>query len=186
MDNDETGARIREARKNKKITQKQLAKILNKSESSIQKYESGEVEIPNSVLEDIAKALDTTTIYLLIGREEAQLEKELNDIFDEYTAFENEDPDMKLFRQQLKYFGFDFEAYIYYIEDNKPKVITCISINEAKKQYPNYDIDIEKSYYQLTNKNNTFKVSVNDFDNLRENLKLYIQFMLQEFIKKYK
>ncbi|AGK99643.1 helix-turn-helix domain-containing protein [Desulfoscipio gibsoniae] len=52
------GTKIRELRKSKKLTQKELAKKINKSERVIQKYESGEIVPPISVIEEIAKILD--------------------------------------------------------------------------------------------------------------------------------
>lgn len=69
-DNKAIGNRIKQARKSKQITQKQLANIINKTESSIQKYECGSTEVPYSVLQQIAKALDVKISKL---------------IFDEYT-----------------------------------------------------------------------------------------------------
>ncbi|WP_373898019.1 helix-turn-helix domain-containing protein [Haloimpatiens sp. FM7315] len=92
MNKETAGDRIKEKRKSKKMTQKQLCKILNKSESSIQKYESGEVEIPHSVVEEIAKVLDTTVPYLL-GYEKGQ--KQLDEL--------------RLFKEQLKLLGCHFE-----------------------------------------------------------------------------
>lgn len=52
------GDRIKEMRKNKKVTQKELAKRIQKSERMVQKYESGEVSPPLDVIEKIADALD--------------------------------------------------------------------------------------------------------------------------------
>lgn len=52
------GRDIKKYRKKNKITQVKLANLINKSESSVQKYEKGEVEIPNSVLINIAQVLD--------------------------------------------------------------------------------------------------------------------------------
>ena len=60
-----TGEKIRRCRRSKGLTQKALAAAVNRTESSIQKYEKGEVEIPNSVLAHIAKALGVSLEYLL-------------------------------------------------------------------------------------------------------------------------
>lgn len=51
------GKAIKKARRNKKLTQKQLGEIIGKAESTIRKYENGGIEIPNSVLTEIGKAL---------------------------------------------------------------------------------------------------------------------------------
>lgn len=60
----DVGARIREKRKEKKLTQAQLAKLIDKTESSIRKYEKNLVEIPSEVMKKIATALDTSESYL--------------------------------------------------------------------------------------------------------------------------
>lgn len=65
MDNKKIGKNISIYRKAKKITQKQLANLIDRAESSIQKYEKGEVEVPLSVIEKIASVLDIPTRYLL-------------------------------------------------------------------------------------------------------------------------
>lgn len=57
MDKKIIGETIKKYRKRSKITQKQLAIMIDKSESTIQKYESGEVEAPLSVLEQICACL---------------------------------------------------------------------------------------------------------------------------------
>ncbi|MBC8059304.1 MAG: helix-turn-helix transcriptional regulator [Clostridiaceae bacterium] len=57
---------IKKYRKEKKVTQKELAKKLNKSESTIQKYESGSVTPDIKTLTDIAEILGVT-INDLIG-----------------------------------------------------------------------------------------------------------------------
>ena len=51
------GANIKRLRKETKLTQRQLGEQIGKTESSIQKYEKGLVEIPNSVIEKIAEVL---------------------------------------------------------------------------------------------------------------------------------
>lgn len=58
MDNKAVGLKIKEYRKKKKLTQKELAELINRTESSIRKYEKGLIEIPNSILEKIAQALE--------------------------------------------------------------------------------------------------------------------------------
>jgi transcriptional regulator with XRE-family HTH domain len=52
------GSKIRELRKSKKVTQKDLAKAIRRSERMVQKYESGEVPPPWTVVERIAEALN--------------------------------------------------------------------------------------------------------------------------------
>lgn len=65
MDNKAIGQKIKEFRKRKNMTQKDLAASIGRTESSIRKYEKGLVEIPNSILEQIAEKLDITVKDLL-------------------------------------------------------------------------------------------------------------------------
>lgn len=59
------GQRIKEARKNKKMTQTELASIIGRTESSIRKYEKGLTDIPSAVIQEIASALDVSSADLL-------------------------------------------------------------------------------------------------------------------------
>lgn len=59
------GQRVRKARKDKGYNQTELANVLNKSMRTIQKYENGEIEISISMINELAKVLDTTPTYLL-------------------------------------------------------------------------------------------------------------------------
>ena len=52
------GQKIKFHRKKKNITQKQLAEMIGKSKSSIEKYEAGQILPPINVIDDIAKALN--------------------------------------------------------------------------------------------------------------------------------
>lgn len=59
------GYYIQKQRKSMRLTQKQLGQLIGKTESSIQKYESGKTEIPRSVLEKIASVLGVHILELL-------------------------------------------------------------------------------------------------------------------------
>lgn len=67
------GLKIKEKRKQKKLTQQQLADLIYKTESSIRKYEKGLVEIPNSVLLQIANVLNIE-LFDLIGYDKTMSE----------------------------------------------------------------------------------------------------------------
>lgn len=133
------GNRIKQKRKEKKITQTQLANALNKSLSSIQKYESGEVEIPYSVINDIAKALATTSSYIL-GYD---LDKELEDLHKNFIENQNEDNELLLFKQQLKQLGCSFEK------------LNCTEQNNVELKYNNSTVRI--SQLEFENLHNSFK-----------------------------
>ena len=63
-DNAEIGLRIRTLRKRKGYNQQELADVLGKSLRTVQKYESGEIEVSIAVANQLAEALDTTPTFL--------------------------------------------------------------------------------------------------------------------------
>ena len=63
LHNNQIGLRIRTARKEKGINQTELANLLGKSLRTIQKYESGEIEVSIAMLNEIAKDLDCESTY---------------------------------------------------------------------------------------------------------------------------
>lgn len=62
------GMRIKEYRMNLGMTQEELAEQLYVSKKTISAYESDKIDIKVSILQDIAKALNTTVGYLVEGR----------------------------------------------------------------------------------------------------------------------
>lgn len=74
----DTGKRIKEARILNKMTQQELATKIEKTESSIRKYEKGIVDIPLGVLERLATVLNMSSGDLIYGPEEnKRLEEEI-------------------------------------------------------------------------------------------------------------
>ena len=59
------GQRIKLLRKRKGLNQSELADILGKSLRTLQKYETGEIEISIAVVNHLAEILGTTPTYLL-------------------------------------------------------------------------------------------------------------------------
>ena len=57
------GERIKTLRKKRGYNQKDLANLLGKSLRTIQKYESGEIEVSIAMVNELAKVLDTTPIF---------------------------------------------------------------------------------------------------------------------------
>ena len=64
MENKRIGENIKNARECAGLTQKELAALIGKSKSSVQKYEQGSVEIPGSVLDKIADATNTKRLFI--------------------------------------------------------------------------------------------------------------------------
>ncbi len=65
LDYAEIGQRIKELRKKKGYSQQELADMLRKSLRTVQKYETGEIEIPISVLDELSSYLNTTPTFIL-------------------------------------------------------------------------------------------------------------------------
>lgn len=62
----EIGLRIKERRKDLKMSAEDLGERLGKDRSTIYRYEKGDIEnLPLDLLEPIAEALDTTPAYLM-------------------------------------------------------------------------------------------------------------------------
>ncbi|MGN1096121.1 MAG: helix-turn-helix domain-containing protein [Eubacteriales bacterium] len=57
--------RIRDMREDKDLNQTQVAKILGMSQTGYSKYETGENDIPTSILIKLARFYDTSIDYLL-------------------------------------------------------------------------------------------------------------------------
>ena len=64
-DNTAIGTRIKNLRKNKGYTQQEFADIIGKSLRTLQKYETGEIEVSIAVVNQLAKELDTTPTFIL-------------------------------------------------------------------------------------------------------------------------
>ena len=57
--------RIRDLREDRDLNQTQIAKMLNMSQTGYSKYETGENDIPTSVLIKLARFYNTSVDYLL-------------------------------------------------------------------------------------------------------------------------
>ena len=75
------GEKIKSIRKEKKITQTELANLINKTPRNIQKYEYGLTSIPFEVLEKISKVLGKPLNFFLPEEYENLPKKELKEIF---------------------------------------------------------------------------------------------------------
>ncbi|MDD6195954.1 helix-turn-helix domain-containing protein [[Clostridium] aminophilum] len=64
---DTIGKRIRACRKNMGYSQETLAAMLYMKKTTICRYEKDEHDIPSSVIVELARALQTTPNYLLMG-----------------------------------------------------------------------------------------------------------------------
>ena len=82
--NEEIGLKIKLLRKKQGLTQQDLAKKINKTESSIRKYEKGLVAIPLPVLKDIAGILGVKLKALVLAGPSTDEAYELSKEHEEY------------------------------------------------------------------------------------------------------
>jgi transcriptional regulator with XRE-family HTH domain len=76
------GANIKKFRKQKKLTQQQLADLIGKCFTIVQRYESGAVAPPLSVIEKIASVLEIESSQLLNGEDKFfKADNELFELF---------------------------------------------------------------------------------------------------------
>lgn len=73
------GQRIRDLRKQKKMSQSELAKIIGVTQTTITAWETGKAEPSSSAVANLADYFNVTTDYLL-GRPEEKKEKDSNSV----------------------------------------------------------------------------------------------------------
>lgn len=82
------GQRIKQLRKRKGLNQTKLAQMLKKSLRTVQKYETGEIEVSISVVNQIADILDTTSTYILGYESSTTQIRTLADVMDSLFKLE--------------------------------------------------------------------------------------------------
>ena len=158
--NAEVGERIRKARKNKKISMKKLGEMLNLHESTISRYEKGEIQaLDVDKMKEFADVLDVTPMYLM-GYETKE---------EQVTKSERGKRLLKL-RQEK---GSTIE------EVAKETKIPVTDLNNYEKGYidmPLEDVRHLSSYYRVpvdsllafdTNDNDSLKELMNNMDLIR-------------------
>ena len=89
LDHAAIGQRIKMLRKKKGLSQTELAQMLGKSLRTVQKHETGEIEVSISVINQIAEILETSSTYLF-GYESGTTQiKSLSDVMDFLFKLEN-------------------------------------------------------------------------------------------------
>ena len=76
------GQRIKQLRKRKGLNQTELAQMLKKSLRTVQKYETGEIEVSIAVVNQIADLLDSTPTYILGYESSTTQISTLSDVMD--------------------------------------------------------------------------------------------------------
>ena len=103
------GQRIKQRRKELKMSAEELGKRLGKDRSTIYRYEKGDIEnLPLDILEPIARALQTTPQYLM-GWQKVQKK---NDILSDIVLKLNEDAELLEMVEILSNLGFEKRAAV--------------------------------------------------------------------------
>ena len=89
LDHAAIGQRIKMLRKKKGLSQTELAQMLGKSLRTVQKYETGEIEVSISVINQIAEILETSSTYLFGYESGTTHIKCLSDVMDFLFKLEN-------------------------------------------------------------------------------------------------
>ena len=122
------GQNIKKARKNKNLTQAQLAELIDRTESSVRKYEKGLIDVPNEVITKIAKVLEVLPADLLPFDE-----------WDEEFNVEQISEEVKIIEAVQKIFGKEtvdlIEHYMKLNDAGKQKILNLI---EDLTQIPKY------------------------------------------------
>lgn len=82
FDYSEIGQRIKMLRKKRGLNQSELAEKLNKSLRTVQKYETGEIEVSIAVVNSLADILETTPTYILGYESSSAPINRISDIID--------------------------------------------------------------------------------------------------------
>ena len=88
MNKSEFGKRLKIARKQKKMTQVELADAIEKKEATVRKYENGTIEPPWNVIEELAKALDVSPFDLTVDIEKLRSDVKLTEEIQKVFGFE--------------------------------------------------------------------------------------------------
>lgn len=141
MDNETVGKKIKKWRKLKDITQSELGAKINKTLSSVQKYEKGDVSIPIDVLNDIAIALNIG-IDKLICEENTQDTSNIKLTDIEYIYYEVREITSLMLALEEGIFGDNWNPKMY--RDGCNHVWNMVS---------NVQKNLEKLVHRLENKN---------------------------------
>lgn len=119
------GKRIKERRLELGLSQDELAKRIGlKSKSTICKIERGEDNLTSPTLQKYAKALNTTSIYLMYGKQEHPIDtEEAKAIRDLYTNVDAEILEAAENDPQLKEF---IQLFMHTAPDDRPAVLQIL------------------------------------------------------------
>jgi len=170
----EIGKNIKMQRKNKKLTQQELAERIGRTESSIRKYEKGLVQIPIDLLEQIASILEVSP-FELMGLEYFDLKDNGNLLRKALNGLEELEPlkpkglwELKALEEYISTLGYEIKI---------PNIgaISGVSQEESERLAMEQDADPNFPCWEVTTEEgNTFIVSLAEHKQLMRRVKSLI------------
>ncbi len=124
-----TAARIRQIREDAGLTQEAFAELIGISLSGYKKIESGENQISLNNLRELARALQVSTDYILLGKKE-----EYGTVWDQIINYPDSDK-MFLLVKLLFYFAGTKNSAFYLREEQGSIDKTILRVMESLKEY---------------------------------------------------
>lgn len=130
------GERIKKARKDKGLTQEQLASLVNVSKQVISNWERGYTStIPTDAITSLSKALDVSFSYLMLG-EEVQMQSDVS-------------PEIKVGVGMLRESAPEYKTFNEYQEKEKLKIALSDFVNDGTFTKKEVDEVAEIAFRQL-------------------------------------
>ena len=124
-----TAARIRQIREDAGLTQEAFAELIGISLSGYKKIESGENQISLNNLRELARAVQVSTDYILLGKKE-----EYGTVWDQIINYPDSDK-MFLLVKLLFYFAGTKNSAFYLREEQGSIDKTILRVMESLKEY---------------------------------------------------
>lgn len=148
----EIGKNLKEIRKSKKITQIELGDLLGKSLSTIQKYESGEIEVPLNVINSICKIFNTEINSIVsLGLNDLEYDSDSLDILSKNIRFFRQEKQLTTKELSLKSGMSETAIYQYQSGLRLPsinalyKIANALGVTQAELLgEPRKEIEIQK------------------------------------------
>lgn len=96
------GERIRELRKDKHLTQTDLAKLINVSQQTITKWENNNAEPSGTAVKSLANVLSVSSDYILGIKEKSSIDLDDDDVIFTYEGRKIPKEDIELMRRLLR------------------------------------------------------------------------------------
>lgn len=96
------GSRIRELRKEKRLTQTDLAKLINVSQQTITKWENDSAEPSGGAIKSLSNVLNTSADYILGIKEKSSIDLTDDDAIFTYEGRQIPKEDLEIIRRLMR------------------------------------------------------------------------------------